>query len=256
MATHPGVTLALTPNSRWALPFAEVVEATGAAGFSALGVPRAQADRAMADAFARSGLECHEIVALVMTADSEATVAFAERLATAAETMGARWVNTVFPPGPAVDIGTLRRCAAIFAEVGAGMAVEFSPLGTVTSIAMARELVATIGHDRAAVQIDNWHFSFGDSTWADLADLPLDQIAYVQFTDAAAPRSDDLMTETLTRRLLPGDGSLELERFATTLLDRGWQGFVSVEVLNDELAAPSVPAFVDRAYASSARYWR
>jgi sugar phosphate isomerase/epimerase len=63
------------------------------------------------------------------------------------------------------------------------------------------------------------------------------------------------MIETMDRRLMPGDGVLEVERFASTLLDRGWEGVVSVEVLNSELCKLPVAEFARRAYESCARYW-
>ena len=36
---------------------------------------------------------------------------------------------------------------------------------------------------------------------------------------------------------MPGDGQFELERFVSTLRNRGWDGVVSVEVLNKDLRA-------------------
>jgi sugar phosphate isomerase/epimerase len=85
--------------------------------------------------------------------------------------------------------------------------------------------------------IDSWHFCFSDNTWGDLAAIPLDDIAYLQFTDALEPESRERMIrEALHRRTLPGEGILELRRFAATFLDRGWDGTVSVEVLNAALS--------------------
>ena len=119
------------------------------------------------------------------------------------------------------------------------MAVEFSPLGV----------------GRAGVLIDTWHFFRGDSTWAQLARVPLDQIAYVQFDDAPPPVSDNGIRETMHRRVMPGDGTFDLSRFASTLLDRGWSGLVSVEVLNAGLRELPVPDFARRAYETTAPYW-
>jgi hypothetical protein len=39
------------------------------------------------------------------------------------------------------------------------------------------------------------------------------------------------------------------------LLERGWEGVVSVEVLNEELRAIPVGDFARRAYEATARYW-
>jgi sugar phosphate isomerase/epimerase len=250
------VELALTPDGRWEIGVAGLVEAAHDAGFSALGI---QADRVGADTrstFSSAGLRCHEVMALLLSDDEEATVSSAQRLAQAAAVMGAPWILTVFRTGLNPETAkVIERCAAIFAEAGAGMAVEFSPLGPVTSIRTGMEIVEAAGAGRAGLMIDTWHFSFGDSTWDDLAEVPLEKVAYVQFDDALAPESDNLMRETMNRRVMPGDGTLELDRFASTLLDRGWEGVVSVEVLSQDLRELPVPEFARRAYTSTARYW-
>ena len=79
------------------------------------------------------------------------------------------------------------RCAAVLAEAGAGLAVEFSPLGPVPSIAAALEVADAAGAGRAGVLIDSWHFFRGDSTWEQLACIPLERIAYLQFDEPRPP---------------------------------------------------------------------
>jgi sugar phosphate isomerase/epimerase len=156
---------------------------------------------------------------------------------------------------PSPDTTSLvERCAAAFAAEGTAMALEFSPLSPFRTIPDGLELVASAGHG-AGLLIDTWHFEFGASTWADLEQIPLDRIAYVQFDDAPEPAGDDLWAETTDRRVMPGDGTFQLERFATTLLDRGWEGLVSVEVLNRDLGL-DVAEFARRAHDATARYWR
>ncbi|MFG1933543.1 hypothetical protein ACGFK1_23290 [Mycobacterium sp. NPDC048908] len=48
---------------------------------------------------------------------------------------------------------------------------------------------------------------------------------------------------------------LPLDRIATTLLDRGWDGTVSVEVLSAELRQLPVDVLVERLYTTTASYW-
>jgi sugar phosphate isomerase/epimerase len=215
------------------------------------------ADAAAAAALAAVGLRCHELLALVVTPDEEATLSRARRLAEAAAVVTAQWVLTTFAATPGGETRPLiEACAAMFAEAGAGMAVEFSPLGPVTSISAALDVVKAAGAGRAGVMIDSWHFFRGDSTWEQLDRLPLDSIAYVQFSDALPPVSDDGMHETMHRRAMPGDGTFELDRFASTLLNRGWAGLVSAEVLSSELRELGVLEFARMAYRSTACYWR
>jgi sugar phosphate isomerase/epimerase len=260
--TEPGhkvaISLAITPDARWEVPAAELVGAAGAAGFAAVGIGADRVDPAAVKAYHDAGVRCHEVLALILNEDEAVTIASAERLAAAAATMEAAWVLTVFRGGLTGATSKLvRRCAQLFGEAGAGMAAEFSPFGPVSTIPQAMEIVraGNLGSGKTGLVIDSWHFSFGGSTWDDLARVPLEEIAYVQFTDAPAPESEDLMSETMNRRALPGEGSLELRRFSSTLLDRGWQGLVSVEVLSDQLRTLPVSDLVRRIAATTAPYW-
>ncbi|MDT3439237.1 MULTISPECIES: sugar phosphate isomerase/epimerase [unclassified Pseudofrankia] len=251
------VELGLTPDSRWDIDVAGLVGAAGAAGFTAVGLSVSRVDAAGAAALAAGGLRCHELLALIVTSDEEATVSHAGRLAEAAAAVKARWVLAGFRVALDQDTAPLiSRCAAMFAEAGAGMAVEFTPYGGARSISDALKVVEAAGVDRAGVLIDTWHFFNGDSTWEQLERVPLERIAYVQFDDALPPISGNGVNETMHRRAMPGDGTFELDRFASTLLDRGWAGLVSVEVLNAELRQLPVSEFARQAYETTARYWR
>ncbi|MBV8303324.1 MAG: sugar phosphate isomerase/epimerase, partial [Acidimicrobiia bacterium] len=89
----------------------------------------------------------------------------------------------------------------------------------------------------------------------DLQKVAIDRIAYIQFDDAPHPESEDLMGETMNRRVLPGEGTFELDRFAATLLGRGFDGVVSVEVLSQELLALPVREVAQLSFRAAARYW-
>lgn len=251
------IELGLTPDSRWDIDTAGLAVAAAGAGFSAVGMAGPRADAASAAVLAASGLRCHELLALVVTRDEESALDQARLLAEAAAAVRAQWVLTTFvAPLDRATAPLIERCAAMFAAAGARMAVEFSPLGAVPTISAALAVVEAAGIDRAGVLIDSWHFFHGDATWEQLERVPLDQIAYVQFTDALPPVSPNLMKETMHRRAMPGDGTLDLGRFAATLLDRGWAGLVSVEVLNAELRSHPIGQFAKLAYETTARYWR
>jgi sugar phosphate isomerase/epimerase len=248
------IELALSPDSRWDIGTSGLIAAAGNAGFSALGLPEKHA-AAAGELLAQAGLRCHEMQALVVSTDEESTLRSASRLAAAAAAVRAPWVLTVFTAPLEATAPLIERCSAVLAEAGTRMAVEFSPLGPVPSLAAALDVADIAGADRAGVVIDTWHFFRGGGTWEDLARVPLGRIAYVQFADAPPPVSDNGMKETMHRRVMPGDGEFDLDRFAATLLDRGWSGVVSVEVLSAELRQLPVPEFAKLAYQSTARYW-
>ena len=250
------IQLGLTSDRRWGVDVCELADAASEAGFSSVGIGAEQVqDQTKAQLDSR-GLRGHELMALIVSNNAPATLSSAEELASKAALLGAPWVVTVFTAKMNQNaLALVERCAAIFAEVGAGMAVEFSPLGSVTSIKDGLQVVAAAGPDRAGLLIDTWHFFSGDSSWEDLVAAPLERIAYIQFDDALPRASEDEMDETMNRRAMPGDGMFNLERFATTLRSRGWAGLVSVEVLSRELADLPVAQFARLAHESSARYW-
>ena len=124
------------------------------------------------------------------------------------------------------------------------------------SIADALELIDRAGVPDAGVLVDAWHFFLGPDNWDTLAELPLERIAYLQFDDHPAIATDDLREETIHRRVFPGEGLFDLERFSRTLRSRGFDGLVSVEVLSKAWRGGDIEEFVRRAFWTSAPYWR
>jgi sugar phosphate isomerase/epimerase len=249
------VRLALTPDGKWDIATSVLVPAASAAGFSAVGINADRVDTEAVEAYAGAGARCHELLAFIVGDDESATMASAEQLADRAQTIGAEWILTVFTDQ--VPPNRIQRCAKLFDDAGAGMAVEYTPLGAIPTISDGMEYVRAASYTaRAGLMIDSWHFCFSSNTWEDLATVPLDDIAYVQFTDALEPEyRDRMIRESLHRRALPGEGVLELNRFATALLDRGWDGTVSVEVLSAPLRELPVDELVGRLYTTTAAYW-
>jgi sugar phosphate isomerase/epimerase len=248
--------LALTQDTRRLVDTETIVAAARRAGFRALGMVGKRVDAAARECFGRAGLRCHELLGLQVRDDAAATLASAERLASDATTIGAAWVLTTFETALTADVRrVVAQCAARFTEAGAGLAVEFSPLGPVATIDDGVEVVVASGEARAAIIIDAWNFCFGRSSWDDLARVPLELIAHLQFADALAPIDGPTFEEAMHRRALPGEGVLELDRFAGVLLDRGYDGVVSMQVLSDELRSLPVDEYARRVHDAGARYW-
>jgi sugar phosphate isomerase/epimerase len=258
------IQLALTPDRRWPVADADTYAREAAeAGFdrSALMIsgngPFAASPAAFA-AFRRHGLACSELVYLSIERDGDATLAAARTAAEAAAAAGAPWVNTIFQTRlrqKSLDLAA--RVAAILFDAGARLGMEFAPGGVgVGSIADALRVVEHAGPEKAGVVLDTWHFTNGPSTFRDLETMPLDRIAYVQFCDGLPWISHDWVEETANRRVLPGEGIFQLDRFASILKSRGWDGTVTLEVPSAELCKLPFPDFVRRARDAMERFWR
>ena len=127
------------------------------------------------------------------------------------------------------------------------MGFEPSPFTVLRTIDDASAAVDAIG--TGAVIVDSWHFFATGADWAALAALPDERLAYVQLDDALEP-SADLQFDTMHRRALPGEGNLDLGRFAEALRDRNFDGVISLEVLSDLWRHESVESFVAAARRS------
>jgi len=141
------------------------------------------------------------------------------------------------------------------ADLGTGLAFEFFPWAPIASIEAARSLLAAAGRPNAGVLVDTWHFFHGPDDWAALDTLPLADVAYVQFSDAVAVDARDLAAAAETSRRFPGDGRLDLGRFADTFRRRGFAGTVSIEVLSAETRAVGAREFARRCVETTRRYW-
>jgi sugar phosphate isomerase/epimerase len=150
----------------------------------------------------------------------------------------------------------MRKWAALFAECGTALAVEYLPwLPEIRNLESTRAMMQRLGVEDAGIIIDTWHFFFSDDSWEDLAALPLGEIAYVQFDDHPAPLSDDLVAETIGRRVMPGEGQFELDRFCTVFREKGFDGVVSCEILSDETRRMDLDVFAKRVHTSCGAFW-
>jgi sugar phosphate isomerase/epimerase len=208
---------------------------------------------AAAGLVATHGLRCTDVLSMRVSRDEEETMAAARAMAPAVDALGAGYVLAMFwTKRTEESLDRLGRCAEV---AGAPITLEFGPGGAADTVASADTFVDALGVERVSVLADTFHFARGDSTWSMLEEVPLDHLPIIQFTDALPAVSDDYMAETTNRRAWPGDGELELSRFASTLLGRGWDGVVSVEVISAELRKLPVAEFCKQAYATTAPYW-
>lgn len=213
---------------------------------------------ALRQALDRRDLHCYELTYLeCATSQPAGSLAAAERLAGWAGELGCEWLLTASLGEPVSDaLAELfgRACDAA-AKHGTGLAWEFFPWARIDHFAAAHELVRRAGRRNAGVLLDSWHFFNGPDDWTVLESLPLDAIAYVQFTDSIRVAPERYMAEAETCRRFPGDGIFELERFARTLVARGFDGVVSIEVLSPETRALGAREYARRSLESTRPYW-
>ncbi len=93
-------------------------------------------------------------------------------------------------------------------------------------------LVAEVGSPHLGVCLDVFHYYVGPSKLDDLAGLTSENLFHVQLCDLVdVPRE----FATDSHRILPGDGDISLEPIIAHLTQIGYDGCVSIEVLNPQI---------------------
>lgn len=205
-----------------------------------------------------AGLRCPEMLGFMITEDAPGTLDGVRQLAdfiAAFEASFALGMVTLPPDERCRDL--FARSAEIIADAGAKAAVEFLPFTPVATVADARALVRHAGTDRSGVLVDSWHVFNGPNTLDDLVALPREELAYVQVCDhpTLLGPGADVATEAMTNRVMPGDGVFDLPGFRAALDTVGFDGLVSVEVINPALATVGPAEFARRARESVRPFW-
>lgn len=151
--------------------------------------------------------------------------------------------------------GTFAEGAAAFgrlcdrlAERGIKAALEYLPRMTnLPDAATALRFVEEADRDNGGLCVDSWHHTRCGETAAELAAVPAERVIGVQFDDGPLEQIDpDYKTDCMSYRLLPGEGSFDLDRFVRTLDGMGVTAAYAVEVVSLDLDRLPVDEAVGR----------
>jgi 4-hydroxyphenylpyruvate dioxygenase len=119
------------------------------------------------------------------------------------------------------------------AEHGLRIAYEALAWGRfVNTCAHSWRIVRRADHPALGLCLDSFHVLARDDDLSGIRIIPGSKIFVLQLADAP-PRHMDLAQWSTHHRLFPGQGSLDLSRFARTVLATGYAGPLSLEVAND-----------------------
>src|SRR4051794_12287650 len=145
----------------------------------------------------------------------------------------ADFVEAVDAAGLERAVVSLARAAQWAAAFDVRLALEFRGSSTFcSSLDTAVALVAHCGEPNVGINLDVFHYYTGPSKFEDLGLLTPANLAFVQVADVAGvPR--ELATDA--DRILPGEGDFRLEPILRQLRAVGYDGWVSLELLNPVL---------------------
>jgi sugar phosphate isomerase/epimerase len=143
---------------------------------------------------------------------------------------------------------SLQQAAQLAAEFGVQLALEFqAKSGWCSSLDTACAFLASCESPNVGVCFDLFHYYVGPSKLEDLRQLTKQNLAFVQLSDlAGVPR--ELATDG--DRILPGDGDFQIGPILKHFQTVGYDGWVSVELMNPEIWRMKPVSVAEAALAS------
>ncbi len=136
---------------------------------------------------------------------------------------------------------SLRQAAAAAAKYGLRVALEFqSSAKLANNLQTAASLLTDIGHASLGLCVDMFHYYTGPSKPEDLGYLTAENLFHVQLCDLAGT-ARELATDG--DRVLPGDGDFMFAPLIARLNEIGYDGAVSVELMNPQIWQVSPRSF-------------
>ena len=126
-------------------------------------------------------------------------------------------------------------------EAGLLVSMEFLPWTGIPDLATAWEILQRADCDNSGIMVDTWHWyrQPGGPNPDLLRQIPAEKLRMVQLCDAAAALPDDMdiATETMTARLLPGEGAVDFAQVLGIITGSGATPIWFPEVFSSTLAA-------------------
>jgi sugar phosphate isomerase/epimerase len=166
----------------------------------------------------------------------------ADEVFAVAEAVGARSICVVEGPGPPPPLDEVTPIFAALCDRGADAGLllhfEFWP-GSALDLATAAAIVTAVDRPNAGLTVDSWHLARTAGGDALLRSLPGTAIVALQLCDSPAVSEPeaDYMAATMTQRLIPGEGTLDLVGFLRALDDAGCDAPLGAEIWSATLAA-------------------
>ena len=110
--------------------------------------------------------------------------------------------------------------------------IEILPFTNLATVKESRAVVEAAGIKEGGLLLDIWHMERNNIPHSDIAALPSEMIVSIEINDAAAEVRGDLWQDTLNARLLPGQGSFDIDGFLSAVYSTGFDGPVGVEIIS------------------------
>jgi sugar phosphate isomerase/epimerase len=241
---RPGMRPTLCP-----IPFEDRIRLAGAVGYAGIGVTEAELARALARhgdrdlraLLADNGIRHIQIQALRRWWEDDGEWRRSlETMLDCGNRVGAGLVEVIGDFSAAfIPVGLLsdrfQAVARMSKQAGMVAALEIAAYSSIRSIGMAIDILGESAGSTAGLLLDSWHCKRLGIDAAAIAALPKGIVAAVAVADCSPDALDDVVTEALDHRLIPGTGTADIPAFLAALCVTDYDGPIGVEVLSAAL---------------------
>lgn len=131
-------------------------------------------------------------------------------------------------------VAELKVLARQAADAGTRLALELMPFSNLKTIDQGVELMQRAGAANAGIMLDIWHLARGNIDFDQIRTMPKELIFWVELDDARPEVEGTLYNDTIHNRELPGEGSLDIQKFLKAVRAADYPGPYGVEILSRE----------------------
>jgi len=244
-----------------------MIDAAADAGFAGMSIDVAHHDWAVSDGMASEEfLEYHvargltipaaEVILQWASGDRAAAADANTHILDVAARAGA---NSVIAATLESEVPSLSDAAArlaglcdLAADRGLAISYEFLPPTAIPDLATAARLLDAVDRDNFGLVLDTWHWFLqaGGPDPDTLRGVPPDRIHILQINDAPSDIGQDWALATMSARLLPGEGVVDIAELLGVLDEIGASPVIITEVFSDELRSLGVAESARRQFAA------
>jgi len=138
-------------------------------------------------------------------------------------------------------------------SAGTRISLELLPFTNIKDLGSGLAVVGDPSIKNGGLLLDIWHINRGRIPYSQVAKLPGQFVAAIELNDGPQDIVEPLLTESVERRELCGEGDFDVPAFITSLAAVGYQGPFGVEILSPKNRERSLADAARLTFASTIR---
>jgi len=160
---------------------------------------------------------------------------------------------------PELVRNNIKKLSSRLKEEELSLALEFLPWTAVPTVGDLWSLISDLDLENVSILLDSFHFFKGDSSYNQLDEIPIEKIQLVHLNDFHNNENLQyadlsLIEQTRGFRLFPGDGDFPIKDLLLYLKNRGFEGYMNLEVLNSQHKDLGTSCLAERAQKNIHEY--